>query len=63
MLNKLSGYKTFIAMGLALVVGLYQYFVEPLPAIDPEVWNILVPIVGIVLRFVTKSAPMTKASE
>lgn len=61
MLAKLSGYKTFVAMGLALVVGLWQYFVEPLPAIDPELWNVLLPIVGIVLRFVTKSAPGAKA--
>jgi hypothetical protein len=53
-MNTLSGYKTFIAMGMALIVALWQYFVEPLPAVDPELWNVVVPAVAIALRVVTK---------
>jgi len=52
-MQALKGYKTVLAMGIALAAALYQYFVGPLPAIDPAVWNVLVPIVGLALRFVT----------
>lgn len=53
MFTVLKGYRTVISMGLALVVGLYQMYVEPLPAIDPKLWNIAVPTVAIILRFMT----------
>lgn len=56
MLQKLQGYKTIIAMSLAVVVALWQYFVGPLPAIDPKLWDIAVPVVALGLRFMTKSA-------
>lgn len=49
------GRKTYSVMGLALVVALVQYFNGPLPEIDPELWGIAVPIVGIILRYITKN--------
>ncbi len=49
----MNGYKTLITMAVALAVALYQYYAGPLPAVDPKVFNIAVPIVGIVLRFLT----------
>jgi len=57
----LQGYKTVIAMGIALAAALYQQFVGPLPAIDPQLWNILVPVAGIGLRMVTKTPLGVKA--
>lgn len=49
----LVGKKTFLIMGFALIVGLVQHFTGPLPNIDPEVWSIVLPTVGLLLRFVT----------
>src|SRR3990167_4778424 len=53
MKNFLVGKKTFLVMGVALVVALFQHFVAPIPAVDPDLWAIAVPVVGIILRFVT----------
>jgi hypothetical protein len=50
----LQGYKTLIAMGLALGVGLYQNFAGPLPEVDPNIMAVAVPTVAIILRFLTK---------
>jgi len=60
MFQAVQGYKTVIAMGLALIVALWQTFVGPLPEIDPKLWNIAVPVVGLALRFATKSAVFEK---
>ena len=57
----LQGYKTVIAMGIALAAALYQQFVGPLPVVDQNLWNILVPVVGIGLRAVTKTPLGVKA--
>ena len=52
-MEKLKGYRTVIAMGLAIIVALYQTFVGPLPEIDSKVWNVLVPSVALAMRFIT----------
>lgn len=54
----LAGKKTILSMAVALTVALYGYFVEPIPAVDPQVFNIVVPVVALVLRLVTKG-PVT----
>ena len=49
----MKGYRTILAMGLALAVALYQQFAGDIPAVDPTVLNIAVPIVAVILRFIT----------
>lgn len=51
----LAGYKTVIAFSLAFACALWQYFVGPLPAVDAQQFGLAVTIVGLALRFVTKS--------
>ena len=51
----LTGKKTYIVMGASLVVALFQHFYADIPAVDPELWNIVLPVVGLVLRYVTKT--------
>lgn len=58
---QMKGKKTVLTMGVALAVALYQHFVGPIPAVDPELWNIVLPIVAIGLRAVTKT-PMFKGT-
>ena len=53
-INFMSGYKTYVVFGASLAVALFQQFVAPIPAVDPEVWAMVLPIAGIILRFVTK---------
>ena len=52
--NFAPGYKTNVLMGFALLVGLVQHFNGPLPEIDPAVWNIALPLVGLFLSKITK---------
>ena len=59
-MKNLSGFKTVISMGIALVVALYQAYVEPLPAVDPQVWSIAVPAVALILRFFTSTPVFNK---
>ena len=54
MTNVLAGKKTYIVFGASLAVALFQHFVAPIPAVDPEVWGMVLPVVGLILRFVTK---------
>lgn len=54
MFNKFAGYKTYIVFGVSLAVALFQHFVAEIPAVDPEVWNMVLPVIGLILRFVTK---------
>ena len=56
----LEGYKTFIVMGFALLVGLVQHFNGPLPEIDPDLWAMALAVAGIVLRFMTKTPVFKK---
>lgn len=51
----MTGFKTVLTMGVALAVALYQQFVAPIPAVDPELWAIAVPTLALVLRFFTKT--------
>ena len=50
----LAGYKTIITMTVALLCALYSTYVEAIPAVDSELWAIAVPVVAILLRFITK---------
>ena len=54
MTNILAGKKTYIVFGASLAVALFQQFVAPIPAVDPEIWAMVLPIAGLLLRFVTK---------
>lgn len=54
----LAGKKTLITMSVALAVALYQYYVGPIEAVNPHLWNIAVPVSGIILRILTKG-PVT----
>lgn len=51
----MTGYRTILAMVLALAVAVYQQQYGPLPVITPEVQALLLPLIGIALRFVTKT--------
>lgn len=51
-----TGYRTLIIMTVALAAALFQHYVEPIPAVDPEVWNIVLPIIAIGMRLITKKA-------
>ena len=62
MLDKLSGYKTYITLGLAWICALYQYFVEPIPGVDPEAFALVATTVGLGLRKITNGPP-AKLSE
>ena len=59
-MKKISGFKTVISMSVALLVGLYQVYVEPLPVVDPQLWNIAVPAVALILRFFTSTPVFNK---
>ena len=54
----MAGKKTILTMSVALAVALWQTFVGPIPAVDPTLWSIAVPVAGLILRFVTKG-PVT----
>lgn len=58
----MTGFKTITTMGVALAVALYQHYVAPIPAVDPELWAIAVPAMGLVLRFLTKTPVFNKES-
>ena len=59
-MKKIAGFKTVLSMSVALVVALYQVYVEPLPVVDPEVWSIAVPAVALILRFFTSTPVFNK---
>ena len=59
-MKNIKGYRTFVSMGVALAVALYQAYVEPLPAVDPQVWSIAVPAVALILRFFTSTPVFNK---
>ena len=52
-MEKFAGKKTFVVMGVSLVVALFQHFAFEIPPVDPELFAIGVPLIGIVLRFAT----------
>ena len=49
----MKGYRTVLAFSIALAAAVYQYFVGPLPEIDPKLWNVIVAAGGLYLRFNT----------
>lgn len=63
MLATLQGYKTIIAFTLAFACALWQVMVGPLPDIDPKQFGLAVTVVGLVMRFLTKTPVGKKADQ
>lgn len=60
-MDTLKGYKTYITMGLMWICALYQYFVEPIPSVDPEQFAIVSTTLALALRYITTGpAPSLK---
>lgn len=51
----MQGYRTIIAFVIAFACALWQYFVGPLPVVDPQQFGVAVTIIGLVMRFLTKT--------
>ena len=49
----MTGFRTITGMTVAVLVGLYQYYVGPLPEISPEAWGVIVPLAALGFRFIT----------
>ncbi len=56
-MSKLTGYKTYLTIGLAWVCALYQYFVEPIPGVDPAAFALATTTIALGLRKVTSGPP------
>lgn len=50
----MTGYRTITGMSVALAIGLYQYYVGPIPVINPELWAVIVPAAALLFRMITK---------
>lgn len=54
----LKGKRTYIIMAVALGCGLFQQFVGSIPMADPKLFGIIVPLIGLYMRYIsTGKAP------